>query len=223
MSLWKQAQENLPERKVKKNNFEKAELSQFPFLLFFLKGIPLQRMTFQKPVIIDDMTDSDMVIGGIWLYSASKTNALISFKRAIGFVLWLMTCHSRAANQSSKHGIQQEINQWMRTGVNKTREETSESLSAELWIEINQIVSSTLVDNLYTALFFSGVWAERWAPRSFDVAEILQKPCRNYSIWPWIPGATELTMLKSCVFIWHKLLMMTGGVLMLLEQIKYSL
>lgn len=55
-----------PARKTsEKNSSEKAELSQFPFLLFFLKGIPLQRMTFQKPVIIDDMTDSDLVIGGM--------------------------------------------------------------------------------------------------------------------------------------------------------------
>lgn len=52
-------------KKSKTNNFEKAELSQFPFLLFFLKGIPLQRMTFQKPVIIDDTTDSVVAIGGI--------------------------------------------------------------------------------------------------------------------------------------------------------------
>lgn len=64
------------EKSKKKNKkIEKAELSQFPFLLLFLKGIPLQRMTFQKPAIIDDMTNSNVVIGGICLYSATKNNA----------------------------------------------------------------------------------------------------------------------------------------------------
>lgn len=69
--LQKQSQEDLQERKVIKKQIEKAELSPFSFL----KGIPLQRMTFQDPVIIDDMTDSDVVIGGICLYSASKNSA----------------------------------------------------------------------------------------------------------------------------------------------------
>lgn len=43
----------------------KAESAQRIFLLFFLMGKPLQRVTFLKPVIIDDVTDSDVAIGGI--------------------------------------------------------------------------------------------------------------------------------------------------------------
>lgn len=52
----------------------KAESTQVIFLLSFIVGKPLQRVTFQKPVIIDDVTDSDVTIGGIWLYSASQDN-----------------------------------------------------------------------------------------------------------------------------------------------------
>lgn len=43
----------------------KAESTQLIFLIFFIMGKPLQRVTFQKPVIIDDVTDSDVTIGGI--------------------------------------------------------------------------------------------------------------------------------------------------------------
>lgn len=65
-----------PDRmKTKKLNFEKAVLSPFPFLLFFVKGILMQWLTFQKSILIDDMTDSAAVIGGIWFYSAFKNNA----------------------------------------------------------------------------------------------------------------------------------------------------
>lgn len=46
------------------------------------------------------------------------------------------------------------------------------------------MVSSTLIGSVHTALLFSGVQVGRWAPRSFDVDETLQKPPRYYSICP---------------------------------------
>lgn len=59
------------------------------------------------------------------------------------------------------------------------------------------MVCSTLIDSVHSALLFSGVQLGRWAPRSFDVDETLQKPPRNYSIFPWIQIALELQCSRA--------------------------